>query len=65
MIPPVVPEFRLVDIDEARAITHLSDRYIRDEIKAERLPARKVGRSVRIELSELIDWYRALPKASA
>lgn len=63
-IPPVTPDFRLVDVDEARRITGLSDRTIRDEIKAERLPARKVGRSLRIELSELIDWYRALPKAT-
>jgi excisionase family DNA binding protein len=64
-VPPVVPDFRLVDIDEARRITNLSDRFLRDEIKAANLPARKVGRSIRIELAELIDWYRALPKASA
>ena len=57
------PEFQWVDLDEARRITTLSDRYLRDAIKGGKLPARKVGRSLRIELADLIAWCRSLPAA--
>ncbi len=53
-----------VSIRTAADMFDLHPDTIRAAIKANALPARKVGRSLRVEVADLTDWYRSLPTAS-
>lgn len=52
-------EPRFISLDQASSVTQLSTRTLRRAIKAGRLPARRVGRRIRIEILALERWMRA------
>jgi excisionase family DNA binding protein len=56
MPPPVLPRFYLVS--EAAGVARCSEWTIRQEIKAGRLRARRIGRLVRILDTDLAAWMR-------
>lgn len=50
-----------VNMRTAADMVGMSERYISDAIKAGDLPARKVGRSIRVEVAALTEWFRTMP----
>jgi len=54
-----------VSIKTAAEMLDLHPDTIRASIKDGKLLARKVGRSLRVEVADLTDWYRSLPASSA
>lgn len=53
------PEFQAVSLRTAGDMIGVHEDTLRAAIKAKKLPARKVGRFVRVEVSDLIAWFRS------
>jgi excisionase family DNA binding protein len=49
-------ETRLVNVKEAASILHVSERTIRHQIEKGAMPARKIGRELRIRYSVVISF---------
>jgi excisionase family DNA binding protein len=53
-----------VSINTAAAMVELSADTIRKAITSGQLPARKSGRAIRVEVSDLTEWFRGLEPAA-
>lgn len=51
-----------VSVKTAAAMTEVSETTLRAEIDAQRLPAYRVGRSIRIRVVDLEEWVRSLTR---
>ncbi len=54
-----------VSLRTAADMLDIHEDTLRKAIKAGDLPARKVGSRVRVEVTDLTDWYRKQPAPSA
>ena len=53
-------ERAVVSINTAAEMYDISRATLRDAVNAGRLPAKRVGRAIRIRVSDLRDWFDAL-----
>lgn len=51
-----------VAVKTAAAMTELSETTIREAIASEKLPAYRVGRSIRIRVADLEEWVKSLTR---
>lgn len=51
-----------VSVKTAAAMTEVSETTLRAEIEAQRLPAYRVGRAIRIRVADLEEWVRSLTR---
>lgn len=49
-----------VAVKTAAAMTDISETTLRDAINKQELPAYRVGRSIRIKVTDLEDWFTSL-----
>lgn len=65
MSAPAIPETdRLAYSPQSAAtLVDMSVSFIRGEIKDNKLPAYRIGKSIRIDRDELIEWLRSQPAA--
>ena len=54
-----------VSVKTAAAMTDVSETTIRAAIDGRTLPAYRVGRAIRIEVADLEDWLRSLPRVGS
>ena len=50
-----------VSVKEASRITSVSEKIIRDEVNAGRIPARRIGTRIGIDYAGLVAWFQAHP----
>ena len=50
-----------VSVKQAAVLTSLSEKIIRDEVNAGRIPARRIGTRIAIDYDGLDAWYRSHP----
>lgn len=50
-----------VSVKQASALTSVSEKIIRDEVNAGRIPARRIGTRIGIDYRGLVDWFHGHP----
>lgn len=54
-----------VSVKRASAMTDISETTIRDAINKQALPAHRIGRQIRIRVSDLDEWFSNLPRVGS
>lgn len=54
-----------LSIKSAAAELELSEDTIRKAVNEQKIPAYRVGRSIRIEKADLMDWFRSLVRVGS
>lgn len=57
---PTPPQIALSPRDAA-LLTSVSEKVIRDEVNAGKIPARRIGTRIAIDYQGLIEWFRSHP----
>jgi excisionase family DNA binding protein len=50
-----------VSVKDAARLTSMSEKVVRDEVNAGRIPAVRYGTRIVIDYAGLIDWFRSHP----